>query len=72
MNWLTTVSKALNGRTKSSAKKIENGNLILHDFNLDIPTGEAAKDLGFSYPMVSILYMQYCQEIVKILDQDFR
>ncbi|MCK4641679.1 MAG: hypothetical protein KAU06_10090 [Candidatus Marinimicrobia bacterium] len=41
---------------KSSAKKIENGYLIRPDFNLNIPTGEAGKDLGFSYPMVSILY----------------
>ena len=58
--------------SKYSGKKIEDGLEILHYFSLEIPANKAAKDLGFSYPMVRNRYMQYRQEIVEILDQDFR
>jgi len=58
--------------SKYSGKKIEDDLEILHYFSLEIPANKAAKDLGFSYPMVRNRYMQYRQEIVEILDQDFR
>jgi len=58
--------------SKYSGKKIEDGLEILHYFSLEIPANKTTKDLGFSYPMVRNRYMQYRQEIVEILDQDFR
>ncbi|MCK4688919.1 MAG: IS1595 family transposase [Candidatus Marinimicrobia bacterium] len=64
--------KCVQCNIKYSAKKIENDLQILHYFSLEIPANKAAKDLGFSYPMVRNRYMQYRQEIVEILDQDFR
>jgi transposase len=57
---------------KYSAKKIRDDLNILHYFSLEIPANKAAKDLRFSYPTVRNKYMQYRQEIVEVLAQDFR
>ncbi len=64
--------KCVQCKTKYTARKIEDDLKILHYFSLEIPANKAAKDLGFSYPMVRNRYMQYRQEIVEILNQDFR
>ena len=64
--------KCVQCSSKYSAKKIRDDLKILHYFSLEIPANKAAKDLGFSYPMVRNKYMRYRQEIVEILDQDFQ
>lgn len=63
--------KCANCNFKYSSKKIENDLKILHYFSLEIPANKAAKDLGYSYPMIRNKYMQYRNEILKILNQDF-
>jgi len=63
--------KCANCNFKYSSKKIENDLKILHYFSLEIPANKAAKDLGYSYPMIRNKYMQYRNEILEILNQDF-
>jgi len=58
--------------TKYSIKKIKDDLSILHYFSLEIPVTKTAKDLRLSYPTVHNKYLQYRQEIVGVLDQDFR
>lgn len=56
--------KCANCNFKYSSKKIENDLKILHYFSLEIPANKAAKDLGYSYPMIRNKYMQYRNEIL--------
>jgi len=57
---------------KYSRKKIKDDLRILHYFSLEISATKTAKDLRLSYPTVHNKYLQYRQEIVDVLDQDFR
>jgi len=59
-------------RRKYSPKKLEDDLQILHYFSLEIPANKAAKDLGCSYAKVRSRYMQYRQEIVEYLKQEFQ
>ncbi len=44
---------------------------IVFTSNSETPANKATKDLGYSYPMIRNKYMQYRNEILEILNQDF-